>query len=301
MADVDIAALREYVGRESPPIRYAIDAGSIRFFSASLLDADAATQEPAAAPPTFFGSAIGLGGVAAGDPRTMFGLSLPLPPGWPTVATGDEFDFYRVVETGMVLICHERFIDVREKQGRSGRLIFYTSEKRFTTEDGAPVLRRLLRCAAREPGRGRAPAMPPAEDPLSQRRDGAPLPELTVGPVAVRYLAMFATATAEYVDFHYDADYARNVGLPGPIIQGLYKTALIASMLARWSGDASLVHHLNVQHRGMDLAGSMLTAGGAIRSPAATLSRTDVECDVWVRNQDGIITTRGTGRVARRT
>ncbi len=108
---------------------------------------------------------------------------------------------------------------------------------------------------------------------------------------------MFATATAEFVDIHYDADYARALGLPAPIIQGLYKTALAARMLKDWTGDATAIRRLSVQHRRMDLAGSTLTAGGAIISPMPQSLPADVTCRIWVHNEHGAVTTQGTAEV----
>ncbi len=301
-------ALRERLGAQSPPIYYVIDPGSIKYFADSIMDPDpryrmslapeTGQSQDTIAPPTFFGGATGLRDIPAGDPRTMSALELPLPHGWATIAIGDEFEFYQPVRSGMTLVCRERFVDVCEKQGRSGRLIFYTMEKTFSTPAGEPVMRRVLYCAAREPipSQGDVPrAAPVPSSPLQ----GTVLPTLTVGPIGVRHLAMFATATAEFVDIHYDSDFAHSVGLPGPIIQGLYKTALVARMLKDWAGDGTLLRSLKVEHRHMDLAGSVLTTGGHVTSSQATGNAQDVECAVWVRNQHGIVTTHGSALVAR--
>jgi len=303
-----ISELRNRLGVESLPIEYAVDAGSIKYFADCLMDPDPryapgghdsrAPDEAIQAPVTFFGSAVGLRGLSAGDPRTMSALDLPLPPGWARLATGDEFLFHAPLHAGMTLVARERLISVSEKLGRSGRLIFYSIEKLFSTPDGQPILRRILHCAAREPisvptGHARRYDEPPMAG------SGAPIPPLTVGPVTVRYLAMFATATAEYVDIHYDADYARSLGLPGPIIQGLYKTALIARLLKDWTGDGARVRSLNVQHRGMDLAGTVLTAAGAVQTAPVDAAAHETTCSVWVRNQEGLMTTFGTARVLR--
>jgi hydroxyacyl-ACP dehydratase HTD2-like protein with hotdog domain len=300
----EIATLREALGAQAVPIRYEIDEGSIKYFADSIMDPDlryrpekTANGEPLRAPLTFFGSAVGLRDVAAGDSKTMSALELPLPDGWAQLATGDEFEFHQPVVAGMALVCRERFLDVYEKHGRSGRLVFYTIEKVFTTTGGEPVVRRVLHCVAREP-------VPPAQAPrpAAYKPDLAPqgseLPSLVVGPVTVRYLAMFATATAEYVDIHYDADHARSLGLPGPIIQGLYKTALIARMLKDWTGDEALVRSLSVQHRGMDLAGSVLTVCGTAGSLTGDGTNRHRVCQVRVQNQHGVATTYGTALVA---
>ncbi len=290
----ELRPLKRIIGSKAPPVRYAISAASLRYFADSLMDTDQRYDgEHPDTPPVFFGTAFDLIDMPSGDARTMFGLPLPLPADWSVVATGDDFEMCAPVIPGMTLTCTERLVDAWEKQGRSGRLIFFMVEKEF--KDGScTILRRRLTCATREPTplaySGQAEL--PAEEP-----DSTPLPTLTVGPVHVRHLAMFATATAEFVDIHYDADYARSVGLPGAIVQGLYKTALIGQMLARRAGEAGRVARLSVEHRGIDLAGSTLTAGG---HTSARSERSDYGVsayEVWVRNQDGIITTHGSAAI----
>jgi len=132
----------------------------------------------------------------------MFHLVLPIPEDWTAIASGDEFEFLGPVRTGMTLVSHERFEDAYEKLGTTGRLIFFTVVKSFSTDDGATLLRRNLHCVARPP----QPEAPPSHaapfvleaPPVSQ------VPSISVGPVAIRHLAMFATATAEFVDIRMD-------------------------------------------------------------------------------------------------
>ncbi|MBE9505348.1 MAG: MaoC family dehydratase N-terminal domain-containing protein [Chloroflexi bacterium] len=302
----ELAALKRCIGQESAPTRYVVDAGSVKYFADSIMDPDPLYRDEEyargtkhggiVAPPTFFGGAIGLQGIPAGDPRTMFGQVLPLPAAWLTMATGDEFDFVAPVRPGMTLACRERLVDAYEKQGRSGRLLFYTFEKTFRNAEGDLLLRRKIFCAARQ----HRPVLASARGAVARRgavKSPGSMRECTVGPVTVRYLAMFATATAEFVDIHYDADYARSVGLPGPIVQGLYKTAIIGQMLKNYTGDGTAIKRLSVQHRVMDVAGSVLTAGGRVLSAQQSGTTWDTECEVWVRNQDGAVTTVGTARV----
>jgi len=244
----------------------------------------------------FFGDATGLRSVVAGERLTMFWNDIPLPDGWFSMASGDSFEFFEPVRPGMSLYAVERFVDAYERSGRSGPLVFFSYEKLFSSSAGNPVLRRLIHCVARPGTRTTEHA------PVRRASDIVPegatlLPSLRVGPVSVRYLAMFATATAEYVDIHYDADYARSLGLDGPIVQGLYKTALIGQMVAAFSGYAGSVRSLDVQHRRMDLAGCTLTACGCIMPDAQLVASGDVACRVWVENEYGAVTTEGTARV----
>ena len=110
----------------------------------------------------------------------------------------------------------------------------------------------------------------------------------------VRHLAMFAAATAEFVDIHYDRDFAKSRGLPDVIIQGWYKTAMIAQMLKEWVGDGTAIKRITVQHRGMDIAGNTLTTGGKVTRVSRKGSERQVECEVWVENQHKQRTAIGT-------
>lgn len=110
----------------------------------------------------------------------------------------------------------------------------------------------------------------------------------------VRHLAMFAAATAEFVDIHYDKDFAQSRGLPDVIIQGWYKTAMIAQMLKDWMGDGTVIKRITVQHRGMDIAGNTLTAGGEVTRVSQKGDQKSIECNVWVENQHSQRTAIGT-------
>jgi len=119
---------------------------------------------------------------------------------------------------------------------------------------------------------------------------GQIIPVLRKGPIRVRQLAMFAAATGEFVDIHYDKDYAISMGLPDIIIQGLYKTATIAQMLKDWVGDSRSIKRINVRHLGMDVVGNTLIAGGKVTA----IDGSKVECEVWIDNQNGERTVTGT-------
>ena len=294
--------INEYIGTEAQPIEYHIDAGSIKLFADSIMDTDPLYYDEGyarttrhggiIAPRTFFGGATGLRGVSAGDSRTMSAINIPIPPGWTSIAAGDNFRFFAVVKPGDILTCRERVAEAYEKQGRSGRLIFIAREKTFINQDGQVVMsRKLSGVSLRQPLEKRTTEN---RQTISDDDNGAYLPALIVGPITIRYLAMFAVATAEFVDIHYDRDYAQSLGLPDVIIQGLYKTTIIAQMLKNWAGDGSVIRELNVQHRGMDVAGNILKAGGRIVRTSRQQNCNIIECAVWVDNQYGQRTTVGT-------
>jgi hydroxyacyl-ACP dehydratase HTD2-like protein with hotdog domain len=64
------------------------------------------------------------------------------------MAGGSEFDVHRRIYAGDVLLCRQTIIDIYEKQGAQGPLIFLIFENRFETEAGeAVVTERLTRIA----------------------------------------------------------------------------------------------------------------------------------------------------------
>jgi acyl dehydratase len=294
--------INNYIDIESEPIKYVIDAGSIKLFADSIMDPDRlyCDEEYAKttvhggiiAPPTFFGGATGLRRLKAGDSRTMSSFNLPIPKGWTSVAAGDEFQFFPPVKPGDTLTCREKMIGAYEKQSHSGTLIFVTREKTFTNQNNRIVLIRKLSSVCIE--RLNRDTTSREENPTKDVNSKTELPELTIGPVTIRHLAMFAVATAEFVDIHYDQAYARSLGLPDVIIQGLYKTTIIAQMLKNWAGNGNAIRWLSVQHRGMDVAENTLKAGGRVIETSKQKDGTLTKCEVWIDNQHGQRTSIGT-------
>jgi acyl dehydratase len=81
---------------------------------------------------------------------------------------------------------------------------------------------------------------------------GAELPELKVTPdryVTVRY----AGASGDFNPIHIDEEFARQVGLPGRILHGLWTMAQVARAQTEAAGDPLALESLEVQFRGVGL------------------------------------------------
>lgn len=295
--------IKRHIGAEEEPVEYVIDAGTIKLFADSIMDSDPLYQDEEyarttkhagiVAPPTFFGGATGLRLPKAGGYRSNPPVNRLMPSGWTTVAAGDDFQFFAAVRPGDTLTCREKLVGAYEKPGRSGNLVFETREKTFTNQNGQIALIRKMSGVSFQPspGEGTSPAQSHAP---KAGHGGTELPSHTVGPILIRHLAMFAIATAELVDIHYDKDYAQSVGLPDAIVQGLYRTTIIAQMLKSWVGDGSAIRWLSVQHRAMDAARNTLTAGGRVLRTSKQQDGHLTECEVWTENQHRQRTTVGT-------
>ncbi|HYY20350.1 MAG TPA: MaoC/PaaZ C-terminal domain-containing protein [Thermoleophilaceae bacterium] len=97
-------------------------------------------------------------------------------------------------------------------------------------------------------------------------RPGESIPELRVTPD--RYLPhRYAGASGDFNPIHLDADFARQVGLPGNILHGLYTMAQVArGMVAAAGGDPRSLRRLAVQFRGMALPEQEIVVRGTVRS-----------------------------------
>jgi len=93
---------------------------------------------------------------------------------------------------------------------------------------------------------------------------GDELPPLSVTPdtyLTVRY----AGASGDFNPIHIDEQFARQVGLPGRILHGLYTMAQVARAHTEAGGGPESLKRLSVQFRGMGVPEVQLTVTGTVR------------------------------------
>ncbi len=87
--------------------------------------------------------------------------------------------------------------------------------------------------------------------------------ELTVTPdrfVTVRY----AGASGDFNPIHIDEDFARQVGLPGRILHGLWTMAQVARAHTEAAGGPEALKRLSVQFRGLGVMEEAITVRGTV-------------------------------------
>ncbi len=92
---------------------------------------------------------------------------------------------------------------------------------------------------------------------------GDELEGLTVTPD--RYLTVrYAGASGDFNPIHIDEEFARQVGLPGRILHGLYTMAQVARAQTETGGGPASLKRLTVQFRGMGVPEVELTVSGTV-------------------------------------
>jgi acyl dehydratase len=93
---------------------------------------------------------------------------------------------------------------------------------------------------------------------------GDELPALRVTPD--KYLTVrYAGASGDFNPIHIDEDFARQVGLPGRILHGLWSMAQVARAQTEAAGGPDRLRRLSVQFRGMGLPEQELVVTSTVR------------------------------------
>jgi acyl dehydratase len=95
-------------------------------------------------------------------------------------------------------------------------------------------------------------------------KQGESIPELRVTPD--KYIPhRYAGASGDFNPIHIDPEFAKQVGLPGNILHGLYTMAQVArANVAAAGGDPRTLRRLEVQFRGMGFPEQEIVVSGTV-------------------------------------
>lgn len=126
---------------------------------------------------------------------------------------------------------------------------------------------------------------------------GQEIPTLTKN-CSPQQLVMWAAASGDFYQIHYDVDFAKNNNLPGIIVHGALKHAFLGQMLYEWTGDVRSVKRWGCQYRGMDFPNQDIICKGVITKKYQQDGQNILELDIWTENPEGQKTTPGTAVVS---
>lgn len=92
---------------------------------------------------------------------------------------------------------------------------------------------------------------------------------------------------------HWDAEFARQVGVPGAYDYGPQRISWFGHLMTNWIGDAGFLSLLDVQVRRFNLLGDTTWLHGTVTDKFEHQGKHLIACDVWAENQRGDITAQG--------
>ena len=121
---------------------------------------------------------------------------------------------------------------------------------------------------------------------------GQELPELKVTPD--RYLTVrYAGASGDFNPIHIDEEFAKQVGLPGRILHGLWTMAQVARAQTEAAGGPHALRRLSVQFRGMGVPEQEIAVTSRVREVVDGVAHVEAEA----RQGDTRIVRRGEAEV----
>jgi len=128
--------LRNMLGVEAPPEVFEVEKGHIRRFAEAVGDANPLWQDETYARKSRYGSIIAPPMFLQDEGKNKFAdrlIELPLPlPGF--LNGGVEIEFYQPMKPGDVVTTQAKLIDLYEKQGKTGKLVFMIVEVTFKNQ-----------------------------------------------------------------------------------------------------------------------------------------------------------------------
>lgn len=227
-----------------------------------------------------------------------------------SLVTGDDWTFHRRPHTNERLSASARLASVQERFGsRFGHSLVLRSECTVTGDDGTEVAttgRTMIRYRTPEAtggsggedrSEGDAPAPAPAAEVLvaapeqaepltGALSEGDALPPLLVRPtidLVVRYCGL----VWNYTPIFYDPEAARVAGLPGTLVPGPLKLALMTRYLTMVAGPGGAVRSVRCAYRRPDVTGAPLIARGVVTRVTREDGGQLVDCELWTENIRG--------------
>ena len=253
-------------------------------------------------------------------------FEIPLPFNSYGLNGGSDWQFLAPAYVGSWITRRFRILDIYEKQGRSGALVFIVRQETQTDQHGATLSRaRRVSIHRALPTREQpnqvatvadslttVPVAPPDPEVILPKPTqaangqryyedvavGMELPPVVKGPMTTTHLIRWAAANGNYARIHWDLPFAQlRQGLPNVVVNGSLKNQYLGQLLLDFAGEEGWFKRFYVEHRGMDFPGDTLTTFGVVTGKREVNGFGCVDCQVGLRNDQGHQTATGTAVV----
>lgn len=306
---------RQVLGVRFPPVVAEIEKSHIKRFAEAVGDRNPLWNDERAARKTRYGSIIAPPTFLRILPLGRPDASLDLP-GSRKVDGGSEWEYFEPVRSGDRITAHRRIVDLYERAGSRGPVIFIVALTKYVNQFGDTVATQKTTSIRYDGGSDRTGATAQSvselkvvrdtgtqDRPLNQQvfwddlEEGTEIPHL-VKRATIPDLARYAGASGDFNPIHLDKDAALQAGLPGVILHGGLKNAWLGQLVTDWIGHHGTLHKLAAQYRGTDLAGETVTYRGKIARKYVEAGVCYVDLELWTENGLGQRTTRGRATVS---
>jgi acyl dehydratase len=115
----------------------------------------------------------------------------------------------------------------------------------------------------------------------------------TTEEMSSQRLVVWAAASGDFYQIHYDDNFAKGNNLPDIIVHGALKGMLVGRLLDEWIGAEGWIKTWSVSYRGMDPARQDITVWGKVTKKYEDGGEALLDLDVGCRQPDGTETTPG--------
>ena len=98
---------------------------------------------------------------------------------------------------------------------------------------------------------------------------------------------MWAAASEEYYEVHYDKDFAQEKGMPGIIVHGMLLISFLGQMITDWIGDWGTVKKIRTSNRAIALLHQDLICKGTVSGKYVENNENLVQCEIWLETEKG--------------
>src|SRR3970040_2383002 len=111
-------------------------------------------------------------------------------------------------------------------------------------------------------------------------KEGNEIPRLLKN-CSTQQLVMWAAASGDFYQIHYDQVFAKGTGLQDVIVHGALKNAFLGQLVHDWAGDAGRVRRFACSYRGMDYTSQDVVCRGVVTKKYEDGGDHVVELEIW--------------------
>lgn len=126
--------------------------------------------------------------------------------------------------------------------------------------------------------------------------EGQEIPALKKHPTR-RQLVMWAGASEDFYEIHYDTEFARKNKLDDIVVHGRLKAAFLGQLLTDWIGPGGVLKKMSCRYKGTDPSNEDMSIRGTVTRKYVEGADHCIDLDIWTERTDGVKTTQGAATV----